>query len=180
MGKEARASGGPAFFPKKAGRKKGSGRGISISPAPTPHPLKRPIRGACGPPYWMYPPEGHLLHLAGAAGPLRSKAPPPGDWQENSLGEIPKMGEPQFPLFGRFKEGCKGFERLKTYLWHVLAQKQFKRSHLNPWKSKSLPCRLFPPFRRRKGGARRAGVPWKTERPAASRSRSFFIIPRPA
>ena len=159
MGKEARASGGPAFFPKKAGRKKGSGRGISISPAPTPHPLKRPIRGACGPPYWMYPPG---LEVA------------------QPLGEIPKTGEPQFPLFGRFKEGCKGFERLKTCLWHVLAQKQFKRSHLNPWKSKSLPCRLFPPFRRRKGGARRAGVPWKTERPAASRSRSFFIIPRPA
>ena len=56
----------------------------------------------------MYPPEGHLRYLAGAAGPLRSKAPPPESWQESSLGEIPKMGEPQFPLFGRFKEGVQG------------------------------------------------------------------------
>ena len=44
-----------------------------------------------------------MRHLASAAGPLRSKASPPESKQESSLGEIPKMGEPQFPLFGRFK-----------------------------------------------------------------------------
>ena len=98
-------------------------------------PLKNDQSGGLRAPLLDVPPERHLRHLTGAAGPLRSKAPPPGDWQESSLGEIPKMGEPQFPLFGRFKEGCRG------------------------GKSKSLPCRLFPPFRRRKGGARRAGVP---------------------
>ena len=43
-----------------------------------------------------------MRHLAGAAGPLRSKVPPPVSPRQNSLGEIPKMGEPQFPLFGRF------------------------------------------------------------------------------
>ena len=87
-----------------------------------------------------------MRHLASAAGPLRSKASPPESKQESSLGEIPKMGEPQFPLFGRFKEGGKGFERLKTCLWHVLAQKQSKRSHLNPWKSKSLPLLILSPL----------------------------------
>ena len=75
---EAPASGGPTFFPKKVGGKKGQGGEFRFSP-PCTHPLKRPIRGACGPrvkeylisfwlkhatgmflnakTYWMYPPS---------------------------------------------------------------------------------------------------------------------------
>ena len=52
----AYAAGAPISSQRNGG-KEGAGRGISISPAPAPHPLKRPIRGACGPPYWMYPPS---------------------------------------------------------------------------------------------------------------------------
>ena len=39
----------PRFLAEESGGKDGSGRGIPISPAPTPHPLKRPIRGAAAP-----------------------------------------------------------------------------------------------------------------------------------
>ena len=75
---KAPASGGPTFFPKKVGGKKGQGGGFRFPP-PCTHPLKRPIRGACGPrvkeylisfwlkhatgmflnakTYWMYPPS---------------------------------------------------------------------------------------------------------------------------
>ena len=75
---EAPASSGPTFFPKKVGGKKGQGGEFRFSP-PCTHPLKRPIRGACGPrvkedlisfwlkhatgmflnakTYWMYPPS---------------------------------------------------------------------------------------------------------------------------
>src|SRR5699024_11926330 len=41
---EAPASGGPTFFPKKVGGKKGQGGGFRFPP-PCTHPLKRPIRG---------------------------------------------------------------------------------------------------------------------------------------
>ena len=85
--------------------------GDSDFPALIIHPLKRPIRGACGPPYWMYPPG---LEVA------------------QPQGEIPKMGEPQFPLFGRFKEGVQG------------------EGNRNP-----SPCRFFRPFLIAEKGARR-------------------------
>ena len=55
-----------------------------------------------------------MRHLASAAGPLRSKASPPESKQESSLGEIPKMGEPQFPLFGRFKGWGVGAGEIET------------------------------------------------------------------
>ena len=53
----ARLRGGrPHFFPKKWGKER-AGRGISISPAPAPHPLKRPIGGNCGSPLLDVPPR---------------------------------------------------------------------------------------------------------------------------
>ena len=69
------ASGGAAFFPKKAAGKKGLGRGISISPAPTPHPLKRPKRGNCGPPSLETPP-GCSVESVPTAGPYFVTSPP--------------------------------------------------------------------------------------------------------
>ena len=48
----------PRFLAEESGGKDGSGRGIPISPAPTPHPLKRPIRGAAAPLLDVPPREG--------------------------------------------------------------------------------------------------------------------------
>ena len=45
------------FCVARKGRKSQSGRGdFDFPPSRHPSPLKRPIRGAFGPPYWMYPP----------------------------------------------------------------------------------------------------------------------------
>ena len=92
---------GVSFSASKRGEKTAGG-GISIS-LPL-HPLLKNDQsgGLATPPIGCTPRGGRLRHLAGAAGPLRSKVPPPVSPRQNSLGEIPKMGEPQFPLFGRF------------------------------------------------------------------------------
>ena len=53
---EAPASGGPTFFPKKVGGKKGQGGEFRFSP-PCTHPLKRPRRGNCDSPFLELPPS---------------------------------------------------------------------------------------------------------------------------
>ncbi len=62
-------------------------------------------------------------------------------------GEESKGGGPQAPSFGRFKgESCqRGFGRLETCLWHVLAQIQSKHS-LNQKSKSPLSDRLFGYF----------------------------------
>ena len=78
------AAGAP-FSASKRGEKT-AGEGFRFpSPAPL---LKNDQSGGLRPPYWMYPP-GLETH--------------------NPQGEFPKMGEPRFPLFGRFQGvGCRG------------------------------------------------------------------------
>ena len=62
-------------------------------------------------------------------------------------GEESKGGGPQAPSFGRFKgESCqRGFGRLETCLWHVLAQIQSKHS-LNQKSKSPLSDRFFGYF----------------------------------
>ena len=63
-------------------------RGISISPALIIHPLKTTNQGGLRAPPIGCTPRGWRLR--------------------NPQGEFPKMGEPQFPLFGRFQGGGAG------------------------------------------------------------------------
>ncbi len=86
-------------MPKKAGGKTGRGRGILISPAPTPHhPLKRPIRGL-RPPYGCTPPgrEG-IPARPERRGALQRKPPPPESRQQDSSGETPRRGNRNSPF----------------------------------------------------------------------------------
>ena len=72
----ARLRGGrPAFDGKSGG--KTSRRGGFRFPPPCTHPLKRPIRGDCGPPYWMYPPSCPTGNVPAAA-PYFVTGPPLG------------------------------------------------------------------------------------------------------
>ena len=92
------ASGGAPFLEK--GREKQSGRGIPISPAPTPHPLKRPIRGAAAPLLDVPPRKGGYTSPSGAAGALQRKPPPPESHQQDSSGETPRRGNRNSPFLG--------------------------------------------------------------------------------
>ena len=72
-------------------------------------PLKTTNQGGLRAPLLDVPPrEGTCGTLLRAAGPLRSKAPPPESWQENSLGEFPKRGNRSSPSLVVFKEGVQG------------------------------------------------------------------------
>ncbi len=76
----------------------GSGRGIPISPAPTPHPLKRPIRGAAAPLLDVPPRKGGYTSPSGAAGALQRKPPPPESRQQDGSGETPRRGNRNSPF----------------------------------------------------------------------------------
>ena len=90
------ASGGAPFLEK--GREKQSGRGIPISPAPIPHPLKRPIRGAAAPLLDVPPRKGGYASPSGAAGALQRKPPPSESRQQDGSGETPRRGNRNSPF----------------------------------------------------------------------------------
>ena len=88
----------PRFLAEESGGKDGSGRGILISPAPTPHPLKRPIRGAAAPLLDVPPRKGGYASPSGAAGALQRKPPPSESRQQDGSGETPRRGNRNSPF----------------------------------------------------------------------------------
>ena len=88
----------PRFLAEESGGKDGSGRGIPISPAPTPHPLKRPIRGAAAPLLDVPPRKGGYASPSGAAGALQRKPPPSESRQQDGSGETPRRGNRNSPF----------------------------------------------------------------------------------
>ena len=95
----------PRFLAEESGGKDGSGRGIPISPAPTPHPLKRPIRGAAAPLLDVPPRKGGYASPSGAAGALQRKPPPSESRQQDGSGETPRRGNRNSPFLAVSRGG---------------------------------------------------------------------------
>ena len=104
----------PRFLAEESGGKDGSGRGIPIPPAPTPHPLKRPIRGAAAPLLDVPPRKGGYTSPSGAAGALQRKPPPPESRQQDSSGETPRRGNRNSPFLVVSRGGCRGVWALRN------------------------------------------------------------------
>ena len=100
----------PRFLAEESGGKDGSGRGIPISPAPTPHPLKRPIRGGTAvPPIGCTPlggAPGGMNPNKGAAAPLAGRFK--GRFQRGGNRNPPLCPFFPSPFFGKKGDPCAG------------------------------------------------------------------------